>query len=515
MKQSRTKNSVRNIIWAIIYKVLSMLLPFVVRSVMIYKLGAQYTGLNSLFTSLLTMLSLAELGFSSAMVYCMYEPIHNDDYRTINALLNFYRKVYTVVGIIILTLGVALIPFLTVFVHREISGDINLYYLYAIYLGNTVISYFLFAYKSSLLTAYQRNDKISIIGMICHLGLYSLQIVVLLITANFYLYAILLPLSTVVMNLCYEIVTRKLYPNIRCEGTIDSELKEKIKKRVMGMMLYKFSSTTRTSFDSVAISSFLGLLLLTQYQNYFMIVSSILGILAMINTSITASVGDSIVEKTTDSTYKDFKKFVFIYMWISGWFSVCIGMLIQPFMRLWMGQELMLPMSMAILFAVYFYAQTMGDMVFLYRTAAGLWWQDRIRPIVEAAANIILNIVFVKIWGLHGIILATIITLLGINFLWGAFILFKHYFNKSMNEYVFIQAKQAVLTGIAAILCFLICMPIKTNPINTLIIRLFICVSIPNIIFWMFYRNSNSFIEAKGFIKNVAGSFLRHRSNNQ
>lgn len=515
MSQSRTYNSIRNIVWAFVYKLIVIFLPFIVRSAMIYKLGVEYTGLNSLFTSILTMLSLAELGFSNAMVYCMYGPIHNNDKKTLCSLLNLYRKIYSIIGAVILLVGAALIPFLPRLIHNDVPGNINIYILYSIFLFNTVISYFMFAYKSSLLTAYQRNDIISIIGMVSHIVMNVSQIIVLFLTGNFYIYALLLPISTIIINLLYEIMTRKLFPDIRCAGDVDKDLKKKIKQRVVGIMLYKFSSTTRTSFDSVIISSFLGLAILAQYQNYYMIISSVLGILSMMMTSVTSSVGDSIVSKDVNSNYKDFKKFVFIYMWVAGWFAICIGCLIQPFMNLWLGKELLLAGSIAVLFAVYFYAQTMGDIVFLYRTAAGLWWQDRIRPVVEAVSNIILNIALVKILGLHGVILATIITLVFINFYWGAAILFKYYFECNAKEYIIMQIKQILVVTSVAAVTWGIC-KLLPDGILMFIFRIVICIVIPNLLFWLVYHKSPMFKESYSFVNRIISliknKLIKHKS---
>lgn len=498
MQESRTKKSIRNIIWAVINKIAIIIMPFIVRTVLIYKLGAEYTGLSGLFTSVLTMLSLAELGFSNAMVYCMYEPIHENDNITVCALLNFYKKIYRYIGLIILTIGIMLIPFLHNFISGDVPADINIYILYGIYLANTVLSYFLFAYKSSLLTAYQRSDKISIIGLVCNLVLYSTQIIVLVLTKSFYLYAVMLPLTTLAMNLAYEKVSKKLFPNIICKGEVGKELKGKIKKRVIGIMLYKLSSTTRTSFDSIIISAFLGLVVLTQYQNYFMIISSVLGVLAVISNAVTASIGDSIVAKSADNNYLDFRKFLFGYMWAAGVCATCILGLIQSFMQIWVGKVLVLDLTMAILFCVYFYAQTMGDIVFVYRTAAGLWWEDRVRPVVEAIANIVLNFVMVKMWGLHGVILATIITLVGINFIWGAYILFKHYFKRDMFEYLQIQMVHAMCTACACALVLIICNMIGEGGLN-FVFKVVICVVIPNVLFVIIYRKTKLFKEAKCF----------------
>ena len=504
MSQSRTLKSVRNIIWAIIQKIVMIIFPFAVRTVMIAKLGEEYTGLSSLFTSVLSMLSLAELGFSNAMVYCMYEPIHEKNQDTICALLNLYKKIYTVMGVIILGIGILVLPFLSCFIKGNIPSGINVYVLYLIYLLNTVVSYFMFAYKSSLMTAYQRNDIISRIMVVTQMMLYSAQIGVLILFKSFYLYALLIPLLTVITNLSYEFVSRKLYPEIICKGSVSKELKDKIKKRVIGIMLYKFSSTTRTSFDSVLVSMSLGLVLLARYQNYFLILTSVAGVLTVINTSVTASVGDSIISKSVEDNYSDFKKFVFMYMWIAGWFTVCFLCLVQPFMTLWMGKDMLLPILIVLIMTVYFYVQTMGDIVFLYRTAAGLWWEDRIRPVVEAVANILLNLLLVQLLGLFGIILATVITLLFINFLWGASILFKHYFKREMREYIGLQAINALVTCFAAAITWGLCSLIPVTGIYGIMSQLVICVVIPNIVFWCVYRKTSLYHLSLPFVKNAA-----------
>jgi len=473
-------------------------MPFVVRTVILYKLGAEYTGVNSLFTSLLAMLSLAELGFSNAMVYCMYGPIHNNDSQTICAIMKLYKRIYRIIGLFILNAGIVVLPFLPKFIKGTVPADINIYILYLMYLVNTSVSYFLFAYKASLLTAYQRNDIISMVGVSCNMIMYMIQIASLLLMSNIYVYTVILPVCTIATNIIYECVSRKLYPKIVCCGEVTVDLKSKIKKRVIGLMLYKFSSTTRTSFDSVIISSFLGLTILTQYQNYFMIISSVIGVLSAISNAVTASVGDSIVSKCADDNYTDFRKFVFIYMWLSGFCTVSIYVMIQPFMRMWVGEQLMLDSTMTILFTVYFYVQTMGDMVFLYRTAAGLWWQDRMRPVVETAANILLNFLFVKMWGIYGVILATIVTLFFINFFWGAEVLFKYYFKRNMNEYLRIQVVQAVITCVCCSVTGYICLNLS-NGIFAFAGKMAVCVIVPNAIYYLCYCRSNIFKEAKDF----------------
>ena len=498
---SRRYNAARNIVWAVVNKVMVIIMPFAVRTAMIYCLGVEYTGLSSLFTSVLTVLSLAELGFSSAMVFSMYEPINKGDTAKLCALLKFYRLVYRVIGVAVLAVGLALVPFLPTLIKGSAPDGIDIYVLYAIYLSNTVASYFLYAHKVSLLTAWQRGDVVSKVGLATSAGMYTLQIAVLVLAQNFYIYAALLPISTVANNVACNVLSRRLFPDIVCEGELDRETVRDIARRVSGVFLYKLSSTTRTSFDSIVISAFLGLAVLAQYQNYFMVVSSVSGMLAVVINAITASVGDGIVSKSPEENHSDFKVFVFLYMSVAAVCAACLACLIQPFMRVWVGEDLALADGLAMLFVLYFYVQTMGDIVYLYRTAAGLWWQDRARPLVESFANIALNLLFVRIWGLAGVLLATVVTLVLINFGWGAHILFKHYFKCGMADYLALQARQAVAALVACAVALLVCGLVAIPGIPGLFVKLACALLCSMAVLWAFSFKSDLFKQSRAFVR--------------
>ena len=182
---NRTKQSIINSFWSIASKIMAILLPFVARTVMLNVLGIKYLGLGSLFNSIISVLNLAELGVGSAIVYSMYKPIANDDKKTICALMNEYKKIYQIIGLIILTVGLVLTPFLPNLINGEIPNGINLYILYFIYLFNTVFSYWFFAYKSSILNACQRNDIISKVAIFSNVSMYTIQILLLFMTKNY------------------------------------------------------------------------------------------------------------------------------------------------------------------------------------------------------------------------------------------------------------------------------------------------------------------------------------------
>ena len=229
---SRTENASRNIVWGILSKVISLGLPFVTRTVMIYTMGMQYVGLGSLFTSILQVLSFAELGIGSALVFSMYKPIAEGDDDKVCALLNFYRKTYRVIGCVILIFGLAMMPFLQYLIAGDLPNDINLQVLFLIYLLNNVLGYFLFAYKQSLFTASQRTDMISKIGMGLQLFSSIAQILALVLLHNYYAYAAVIPAITCLNNICIGVLTDKYYPQYKCKGEIEKEELHSIEKKV-------------------------------------------------------------------------------------------------------------------------------------------------------------------------------------------------------------------------------------------------------------------------------------------
>ena len=502
MASSRTKNAIRNIVFGFINKIIVLLVPFIIRTVMIKTLGSEYLGLNSLFVSILQVLNLAELGFSSAIVYSMYKPIADGDTKTICALMSLYKKIYSIIGIIIIIIGLVLLPFLSYFIKGSYPSDINIYLLYLIYLANTAITYFLFAYKSALLTAHQRSDIVSNIQTLTYLIQYGLQIFILFVLRNYYLFIFVQIFTTVLNNICVAVITNKRYPMYKCSGQVDAKVKKDIRKRVTGLMVQRICSTTRNSLDSIFISAFLGLNMVAMYSNYYSIMNAIIGVMGIITTAIIAGIGNSIVTDTEEKNYKDMNKFNFIYMWLAGWCTVCLACLYQPFMKLWMGSKYMFPYGIVILFCIYFYSLKMGDIRVAYSDAKGLWFENRYRAIAESIANVILNIVLGKLFGVYGIIAGTLISLLIINFGYGSQILFQYYFvHQKMSDYFLRHGLYASVTLVICIITYFICSFIRVNGIIGLLIKVIICVIIPNVLYFLIYHRTRIFKDSIGIFK--------------
>lgn len=508
MKIARTKNSVRNMYWGFINRIVGIVLPFVVRTVLLQKLGNEYLGLNSLFSSVLQILSVAELGIGNAIVFSMYRPIAEDDESTINALLKFYKKTYHIIGITILFIGIIILPFIGRLINGDVPSDVNIYVLYLIYLFNTSISYFMFSYKQSILLAFQRNDIDSRIQLIVNTVLYGTQIIMLLIDPCYYTYVIAIPISTIAINILRNWSVNKYFAKYHCEGSISPEDRHILFKRVFGMMLYKISYVFRNSFDSVIISSFLGLIVLAQYQNYYYIMNSVAGFLSIITSSITAGIGNSLSIESIKKNKADYMTFNLVFTWVSGWCAACFLCLYQDFITLWVGEDNRLSFILVILMCVYFYSLQVGNVCAVYREAAGLWWEDRIRPIVETLANLVMNIMFVSFFGVIGVVLATIISIIFINIPWATHILFKNYFKENAKPILMRMMRYAGMVVIVCALSFLAIFWVDyfiKNLILRLIIKALLCCIIPNIIFFFLFHKEDEFKDSVSLLKRVLG----------
>ncbi|MGN1123081.1 MAG: lipopolysaccharide biosynthesis protein [Eubacterium sp.] len=496
MKLNRTKNTIRNIIFGLITKVYNLLMPFIIRTVIIHYLGMNYVGLNSLFTSVLSVLNLAELGVGSALAFSMYKPIAEDDNEKICALMRLYKIYYRIIGIVILLIGLSLVPFLPKLIKSDLPTDVNLYVLYFLNLGTTVLSYWLFAYKNCLLNVHQRNDIGDKIGYFVNTIKYAVQILTLVFLKNYYAFLIVALLSGVISNIVTAVIVDKKYPAYRAGGKLEANEIKKINTRVRDLFTSKVGSVVIDSADTIVISSFLGLNALALYQNYFYIINTVAGFVTIITSSAFAGIGNSLVTETEEKNYNLLEKLSFIFYWINSICVCCFASLYQPFMKLWVGESNLLPYSMVILFCVYFYIKQFNLLFNVFKDAAGIWHKDRFRPLITALANLTVNLLLVKHFELYGVLLSTVVTMLFIGMPWLFSNLFSTIF-KSTNprNYILMLLRYSLLLIIISIANTLICNYfISFNSlILTIAVRLIISFLIPNAILIIFFKNNPNF----------------------
>ena len=480
---SRTKNSIKNIMGGVFFRVVGIVYSFAIKTIIVWTLGKTYLGLNSLFSSIITVLSLSELGIGTAMVYNMYKPVADENYELLSALLNTYRKLYRIIGTVILSIGLVILPFLKNFISGTYPKDINIYILFLIYLLDTVLSYFLFAYKGALLEAHQQNRIENMIHSATNILMYTGQIILLLITHNYYYYIIVAPICTLILNLVRNRTVNRLYPNIVCEGKLEKEYLYSIFRKVKALIGHKLGTIIIVSADSIVISSFLGLDVLGIYSNYYLIINSLIAFITIFYTSITASVGNSIVASNKSTIEKNFKELNFMNFWLVAWCTVCLFCLYQPFMKIWMGKDMLFPNHMVILFAIYFFCWLIRRIGLTYKDAGGLWEQDFWKPYVGAVINLITNIILVKVIGVEGVLLSTIAVMVFIYFPWETAVIFKCFFKKSPVSYLRKMFCYAMATVIACSITYYISHLINDGGIAHLLLKAIICVIVPNCLF--------------------------------
>ena len=494
MRIERSKNAARNIVFGVTMKLYQILIPFIMRTIIIYFLGMEYAGLNSLFSSVLQILNLAELGVGSAMIFSMYEPIAKDDKIQICALMRLYRIYYRIIGLVIDVIGLVLLPFIPYLAKSDVPADMNIYILYLLNLGATVLTYWLYAYKNCLLNAHQREDVISKINLILNSVQYGLQIVVLVVWKNYYIFLIIALASQVIVNIVIALVVDKMYPQYHARGKLDKEKTKQINQRIRDLFTSKVGNVILRSSDAVVISSFLGLTILGIYQNYYFIINALMSIATIIFNSCLAGIGNSLLTETKDKNLRDLNIFTLIIVWLGGWSCSCLICLFQPFIEIWVGKENLLSMGVVVCLAVYFFIAEINQLLNVYKDAAGIWHEDKWRPFVTALVNLGLNILTINYLGVYGVILSTVVSIIVVGMPWLLHNIFTVLFpRKELMGYLINLFKYSAIAVVICGVTYYLNSYIKDMNVYLILgIRFLICLIVPNIMFLIIlFRNSH------------------------
>ena len=506
---NRTKNATRNIFYGVVLKVYQIIVPFLMRTAMIYLMDVEYLGLNSLFASILQVLNLAELGVGSAMVFSMYKPIADHDVKTICALLKLYKRYYFIIGLVIGIVGIVLTPTIPRLIKGEIPDGINVYVLYLLNLIATVMTYWLFSYKNSLLQAYQRSDVASKVTIITTTAQYGIQLCVLWLFHDYYLYVIVVLVTQAATNIATAIAATKIFPQYSPEGELPKSVVKAINQRIKDLFTAKLGATIVNSVDTIVISAFLGLTTLAMYQNYYFIMNAVMSLLSIVFASCLAGVGNSMVTESMDKNYNDFRVITFLINWIVTICMCCFATMYQPFITLWVGKEYTFDGVVVTLFCVYFYLVIIQQIIGMYKDASGIWHQDRFRPLVASVVNLTLNISLVKAWGIYAIITSTIISYLVVAMPWMINNVFKYVFKRDWKKYTTELIVYFVVACIISVICFGICRWTESFGLFAqIILNMIICIIMSNFLMIIIYRKNKYYNQMLDLIDGITKSKL-------
>lgn len=507
-EHSRTKKYIFNMSSTFVVYITKTILSFIARTIFIYILGELYLGVNGLLTNILSMMSLAELGISSAISFSLYKPLAEKNHEQISALMTFFRKVYNIIGGIIFVLGIIVFFFLDKII-PEYNQIENIAIIYFLYLINTVSTYYV-AYKEILITADQKSYKLTKINLVFTVLLYLAQIIILLVFKNFVMYLI----GQFFIQIMQKIFTNRLVTKEYKEITYNTKAKIEettfleIKKNVKAMVFHKVGEYCIYGTDNIIISAFINVITVGIYSNYMTIVNMINSAITMIYNNLTASFGNLLVEGNRKKSLHIFYEIDLLAYLLYGICGVILASVSSKFVNIWLGGKYLLENMTVLLISFNFFFNGTRVASTVVRNAAGLYAKDKYVPIIQALLNLIISIVGAIFWGINGVILGTIISSV-IPCFYRSFILFKYIFKESYLEYLKkFYIKYLIIFFIVMILSNITSNHIHTNEILGLIITTTIAILIFLISIILFFGRTEQFKYLINIIKNIISKII-------
>lgn len=511
---SRIKNSQRNIVYGFIGQFIKIFVKFALRTIVIYILGAVYLGLDGLFLNVISILSLAELGIGDAVCFALYKPITENDNEKINAYMLFYKRVYMIIGFVILILGCTLLPFLDCFVNFDYEVDVNYYLIYILFLINSVSSYWFGAYRQVLFIANQQsyiinkaNNMIIIVNAVA-------QTAVLIVFKNYYFYLLVMILTGIMKNILLYTMSNKMfeYINTKPNTKLEKNEKKELLKNVYALTLTKISSTIYTSSDNLIISTFVGTVIVGYYSNYSYIVAAVTGFISILFSSVVAGVGNINAEHDEKHMHTVFKRLLFINFWIYGFCFICFWQLMSPFVNIWAGSEYVLSDQTVFVISLMFLIPGLNHTCTIYRAACGLFWQTRYRTMLTAIINIVTSVLLVGKLGLTGVFLGTIISYLLTTFIVDPAVLYREIFKISQKEFYCWYIKSLIIIIGTGIITKGLCNCIMADGIWGFAIQAAVCALFPNAVFCLLFRKDENFSYYRSVLKNTIQGLKRRKN---
>lgn len=503
MTESRMKKTTYNMFVGFLYQFIAMILNFVSRTVFIHTLGTEYLGLNGIFSDVLGLLAMADLGFNTAMSYSFYKPLAENDEKKITALVSFYRKVYHIIALVVTLVGLAIIPFLRLIVktEREIP-QLERYYLFA--LAGIVVSY-LFVYKTTILTADQKNYQVTQIRLWTSLVKTCLQICVLWFFHNYIAYLAINMLMEFLNNLIASRKSQKSYPYIGNREQLAREEQKSIFDNMKSVFIYKVSSTLFSATDNILISVIVGTAAVGVYSNYLMVSNKLLLIIQIIFSAVTASVGNVVAKEKAEKKYEVFCAMQSVSFILCGIITSVFFLMANDFVYVWLGKTYTLSSVTIAAMTLNTYLACVLQPLWAYRDATGLYKRTKYVMLVGAGLNIVLSVIWGQKWGIVGIVFASAVARLSTYFWYEPKLLFREYFEQGLAKYYLsFFANFALVAGVGLTLSWLL-KDFEVNDWFALIMKGILISIICSVVFLTVYCRTVGFRIIGDKVKQIVG----------
>ena len=487
------EKGIRNLRYETVFHVLDILMSFCVRWLFIYVLTVEYLGLSGVFSGVLSVLSLAELGIGSVISQSLYKPLADGDREEVAALMNLYRKAYWAVGIFIGVLGVALMPVLPVLI-REVSDIPHISWIFLLFVLDTVLPYF-FSYKQSLIIADQKRYIVTACNIVSLLVVRPLQGLFLWITRDYFVYLWINIGTNLLKCLVIAGIAGRLYPYVRAGSRkkLSSETVFRIVRNVKGMVFHKLGYVLVVETDNLLISAFSGLADVGLYSNYWMVTNALNTLYNRMFVALTASIGNMAATSGSKRVLSVFYDLNFTCCWLYGFSTVCLVALFNPFIELWLGPAYLFSQMNVCLIAANFYLTGMRQAVLTFRNVYGLYWEDRYKSLAAPAVNLAVSVVLGIPFGVTGIFLGTLASTVAVYLWCEPWILFKHGLNAPAWPYFARHAVNTALTAIVSAAVWCLCNAMPGQGIIRFICQMAVCAVVGNLGFLLFYHRCDEF----------------------
>lgn len=499
-KDSRTLNAKKNIITALICKILSLCLLFVARMVFIQYIGIEFLGINGLLSNVLTLLSLADLGIGTSLNVCLYKPLAEKNLKKISALMWYFKKIYYMIGLSIMVMGILFVPALPYIINLETPIKyLEVYYL--VFVAKSAVSYF-YSYKSSLIQADQNGRLVNRIELYVNMIKIVFQIIFIVLCKLYIVYLLIEFIFVIVQNVWISHKVDEMYSFIKEKTEIESEEKRKVKENIKSIFIYRISWTLLNGTDNIIISLLVGTVYVGLYSNYCMVTNGIALLLGMIFNSLTPTIGNLVVSTMPDKRYNAFLILQMLCYWLSSIVTISFFFLIQDFISIWIGENMRLGWLVIIAMTIDLYFANTMRTIWSFREGTGMYNKIKYVMSITAIINILLSLVLGKILGVSGIIFATTLSKLITYFIVEPRLLYQQFFKNSSKEFYKNYLERWIITfSSIAILYY----PMKMMYIDSMFM-LFIKATVCNlwifIVYYIYDRKKSQFYVLKNILTN-------------
>lgn len=484
----RVKHTLMNISAGLVNQLIITVLSFVSRTVFINSLGIEYLGVNGMFTSILAMLSLAEAGIGSSIVYNLYKPVANQDQPKIQALMKLYKNAYLLIALVVLLLGLGVYPFLDLIVKDTSVEHVGLVYI--IFLINTAVPY-LFVYKHSFLNVNQKNYLVTAVFSVSSIISTCVKIAILYYTENYILFLAVESFITITTSIILALIVDRMYPFLKQKtlNKLDPEIKANFMKNMKAIFIQNIGTYFIFGIESILISTFISIVAVGLYANYKMLIDIGRTFINQVFGSMYHSVGNLVAKENSDAVYRIYKVTMLLNFWLYSLFAIGLFILTEPFITVWIGSKYLMESSILFVLVIVFFERGMRNSITTVKSTAGIFYEDRFVPLFQASINLGISLVLVHFIGLVGIFLGGLISALAVPFWTTPYFVYKNVFKQPLRRYYLAYTYYTCIGLLGCLAAIAACSLLPSHSIAWLLVQGVVCVITVNLVYvTIFYR---------------------------